>query len=141
MITRLPLTRYQSQILQYKMNSCGFSTIDLATDAKNVHAEYLKSRSYPRVNLYIFASERHVIQRHRNVFGTRTPYYCHMQCSPPCILYDASNSAVATPAARSLHHIDNLAPDILHNIRDVTNSVAMRKEIPTASAVAVVVEP
>ena len=52
-----------------------------------------------------------------------------------------SNSTVSTPAARTLDRIHNLAPQILDDVWDIANSVAVGEKVPAAGAIAVVVEP
>jgi hypothetical protein len=52
-----------------------------------------------------------------------------------------SHSAISAPAPRVLHCTDDLASKILENVRDITDCVAVREEVPAAGAIAVVVEP
>jgi hypothetical protein len=40
-----------------------------------------------------------------------------------------------------LYDAYDFAPQILHHVRDVTDSVAVGKKVPTTGAIAVVVEP
>lgn len=49
--------------------------------------------------------------------------------------------AVTPATTRALNRVDDLAPKVLENIGDVADRVAVGEEVPSASAVAVIVEP
>lgn len=48
---------------------------------------------------------------------------------------------VPAPTPAALHSLEDLTPKVLCNVRNVADSITVRKEIPAAGAVAVVVEP
>jgi len=52
-----------------------------------------------------------------------------------------SHSTIPTPTSRGLHRTNDLPPKVLKDIRNIADRVAVRKEVPAAGAVAVVVEP
>jgi hypothetical protein len=52
-----------------------------------------------------------------------------------------SDGSIATPTPATLHSLEDLTSKVLCNVRYIADSVAVRKEIPAAGAVAVVIEP
>lgn len=53
----------------------------------------------------------------------------------------ASHSTIPSPAPTTLQRVPDPARKVLQDIGNIADSVAVREEIPAASAVAVVVEP
>jgi hypothetical protein len=76
----------------------------------------------------------------------------HLEHPSPDALYDLSKhklartygylySCVATPAPAPLNGLEDLAAEVLSNVRNVADGITVREQVPTAGAVAVVVEP
>jgi hypothetical protein len=76
----------------------------------------------------------------------------HLEHPSPDALHDLSKhklaridgclySCITAPAPASLNGLEDLAAEVLSNIRNVADGITVREQVPTAGAVAVVVEP
>lgn len=68
---------------------------------------------------------------------------CQCQCQPPQKSHrsNLSNRAVTASRPAPLERINDPSEPVLENIRNVTEGVAVREEVPATGTVAVVVEP